>query len=704
MRFSFVLFFVFFTAHIFAQPDSLRALVNKANSDTAKFRICNELSVTFSTLDNRSAIFFARQAVGIATKRKDKLGKSEAMNNLGYALFYSGKSDSALIIFLQSIQLAREVGDSNNVIFAMNRLGFIYREKGDFPKALIAYNQALASNVNEKNVSEAANSYLNIGVVYNDENNLKDALRYEEKGLELYRKTNDEARIANALARIGNVYMDMTDTSKALDYYEQSRALFSRNNNPRGVAICLNNIANIYKGHHEMQKAIDYYNRALTIRETIGDKNGVALICNNLGTIYEELQQFEKAIFYLNKSLEIARDLDYRDQMKANYIGLSETYEKLGDDKKALEFYKLFFAINDSMFNEKNNKQVNELNTKFDTERKQKQLESISKQKDLIAVAYDQQNKRYVFMVCALLLVLILVLVVWRNARRSRRANEILKKQKNEITLQKKIVEEQNRDILDSINYAQRIQHAVLPSQEEMHELFPKSFVFFRPRDIVSGDFWWIGQSGKIKIIAVADCTGHGVPGAFMSLIGNTALNEVVKEKHITDPGEILTHLAQNIVAALKQDTKAVSPDDYSMGLVKDGMDIALCCIDEEKGELKFSGANNPIYYVSNGIMHEIKGDRQPVGIFTKELKPFTTHTLSLKDLDSVYIFTDGYADQFGGGTGKKFKYSQLKQLLFDNHKKSPEEQEKELESAFQSWKGNLDQVDDILVTGIKIG
>lgn len=696
--------FLFSSTNIHAQNDSLRALVNNATSDTAKFRICNRLSVTLSSTDNKSSIFFAREAEALAKKANDKRGLSEAMNNLGYALYYSGKSDSAILVFLQSIKLSRMAGDSNNVIFALNRLGFIYREKGDYPKALIAYNQALASNVGEKFIAEAANSYLNIGVVYHDQNNLKDALRYEETGLNLYRKTNDEGRIANSLARIGNIYLDQKDSAKALDYYQQSMALFSHNNNQRGVAVCLNNIGNIYDGRKEKLKALDYYNRALAIRESIGDKNGVALICNNIANNYLELKQYEKAIYFFNKSLTISRELDYRDEMKSNYLGLSSVYESLGDDKKALDFYKHYHAINDSLFNDKNNKQVNELNTKFDTERRQKQIESLSKETELSQLALQRERTRNWFMISAVLLLVVLVAVVWQNATKSKRANQILKQQKNEITLQKKIVEEQNRDILDSINYAQRIQHAVLPSQDEMHKLFPQSFVFFRPRDIVSGDFWWIGQSGDTKIVAVADCTGHGVPGAFMSLIGNTALNEVVKEKHISDPGEILTQLAHNIVAALKQENKTDAPEVSTSGVVKDGMDIALCCIDEKAGVLKYSGANNPLYFIRNGKMEEIKGDRQPVGIFDGELKPFTVHTLLLKDIDAVYIFTDGFADQFGGESGKKFKYSQLKQLLFDRHKKSPSEQEQDLEAVFQKWRGNLDQVDDVLVAGIKIG
>lgn len=681
----------------------MNAIVNSAKSDTAKFRICNKLSVSLSGNDNKSSIHYAKQAETIAIKNNDKRGQSEAMNNLAFALYYSGKSDTAKTIFLRSIKLSREVGDSSNIIFAMNRLGFLYREKGDYPNALISYNQALASNVGEKNKSEAANSYLNIGVVYHDQHNLKDALRYEEIGYKLYLETGEEGRIANCLARIGNIYLDAKDTLKALDHFQRSMVLFKKANYARGVAVCLNNIANIYKDQHETQKAIDYYNRALTIRENIGDKNGVTILCSNLGELYYEEKQYEKSIFYFNKSLALAISLDYLEEMKANYSGLSETYEALGDNERALAYHKLYYAINDSLFNDKNNEQVNELNTKFDTERRQKAIESLTKENDLKVIALEEQKRRNLFMASALVLLVLLVFVIYRNATKSKRANAILEKQKNEIAVQKKIVEEQNRGMLDSINYAQRIQFAILPTQDETRDLFPESFVLFRPRDIVSGDFWWIGKVGKIKIIAIADCTGHGVPGAFMSLIGNTALNEVIKEKHISDPGEILTELAHNIVTALKQDTKPVSNVDYSMGLVKDGMDIALCCIDEEKGELKFAGANNPIYYVSKGELHAIKGDRQPVGIFSRELKPFTVHTIPLKDIDMIYIFTDGYADQFGGDHGKKFNYSRLKELLFSIYDKELSQQKNILEKSFDEWKEKLDQVDDVLLAGIKI-
>jgi serine phosphatase RsbU (regulator of sigma subunit) len=679
-----------------AQNDSLQKIILAAKSDTAKFRLCNEYSALLSSSDNKSAIYFAQMAIALAEKHGDKRGKSEAMNNFGFGLFYSGESDSAIKIFNESIHIAREVGDSTNVLWAMNRLGFIYREKGEYPKALLAYNQSLASNIGEKNKSEAANSYLNIGVIYNDQKEFKDALRYEEIGLKLYKETGEKARIANSLARIGNTYLESKDTAKAFDYYQRSLDMFIEANNPRGIAVCLNNLANLYKEKKDIPKAIEYYDRALIIREKIGDKNGVSLICNNVGILYLSQAEYEKAIYYFNKGLNISIALDYREQMKANYKGLADVYEAMGDDKTALSYFKKYYDVNDSLFNSAKTKQVNELNAKFDTERNLRANESLKKENEL-------QSRRNIFMASALVLLLMLVVVILRNATRSKRANILLQQQKNEISSQKKIVEEQHRDIVDSITYAKRIQGAVLPTQEEIGELFPESFVFFRPRNIVSGDFWWIGKSGDIKFLAVADCTGHGVPGAFMSLIGNTALNAVVKEKHITDPGEILFHLSKNIVSALKQGHKEINgANSYSMKGVKDGMDISLCALDEKNGVLKFAGANNPLYYVQNGVMKEIKGDRQPVGIFDGELKPFTVHTLPLAGLDAFYLFSDGYADQFGGPQGKKFKHSRLQELLFSVSKKDAQQQEKDLTERFDSWKSNLEQVDDVLVAGIK--
>ncbi|MCC7303559.1 MAG: SpoIIE family protein phosphatase [Bacteroidia bacterium] len=269
-----------------------------------------------------------------------------------------------------------------------------------------------------------------------------------------------------------------------------------------------------------------------------------------------------------------------------------------------------------------------------------------------------------------------------------------------EVVRQKEIIEEKNKDITDSINYAARIQEAILPAREEKYRLFPHTFIFLHPRDIVSGDFYWFAQLGQKRLIAAVDCTGHGVPGAFMSMIGNAFLNEIVLEKKITDPGDILNELRKMVVKSLKQTGAA--------GENRDGMDMAILCFDDVMQEVHFAGANNPCWIVRAGTasLEEVKGDKHPIGSYKGENIPFRTKRLDVRDGDLLYIFTDGYADQFGGSAkqgGKKFKYNRLKELLLSLRMQPMDRQEESLRSHLKEWMGDLEQVDDILIIGIKL-
>ncbi|MBI3501028.1 MAG: PAS domain S-box protein [Bacteroidetes bacterium] len=254
------------------------------------------------------------------------------------------------------------------------------------------------------------------------------------------------------------------------------------------------------------------------------------------------------------------------------------------------------------------------------------------------------------------------------------------------------IIEQKNKDITDSINYAQRIQQAILSDVDEIKKNLPQSFILFKPKDIVSGDFYWFTHRDSTTFIAAVDCTGHGVPGGFMSMIGNSFLNEVVNEKDILQPNLILNELREKIIRALRQKGEVMEN--------KDGMDISLCAI--KGNELLFSGANNPLWIIRNNKLQEIPADKQPIGSHPNP-KPFTLNKISLEKGDSIYLFSDGYADQFGGPKRKKFMYRQLEELLLSIHEKEMNEQKKILDSTIESWKGNLDQIDDILVIGIRI-
>ena len=271
------------------------------------------------------------------------------------------------------------------------------------------------------------------------------------------------------------------------------------------------------------------------------------------------------------------------------------------------------------------------------------------------------------------------------------RTNEVVR-QKEEVEKQKEKVTELYKDLKDSINYAKRIQQSILPTDEQISGIFPNSFVFYRPKDIVSGDFYWFKQAGSKKLFAAIDCTGHGVPGAFMSLVGYNMLNQVTK---------VFTALA-NPQQPQPCERRGTARQEGASEL-RDGMDLALCCFDENTLELDFAGAQNPLFLIRDGELREIRGDKFAIGSFKYGQKEYTNHTVQLQQGDQVYLFSDGYADQFGGPRGKKFLKKRFRQLLLSIAELPMKEQRTELHKSWVQWKGTEEQVDDILVLGIRI-
>ena len=273
-----------------------------------------------------------------------------------------------------------------------------------------------------------------------------------------------------------------------------------------------------------------------------------------------------------------------------------------------------------------------------------------------------------------------------------------LNQAKNKIGKALEELNDKNEDLLSSIHYAKLIQNAILPSEERFKKVLPGSFVFHRPRDIVSGDFYWLQEYDDKILVAAVDCTGHGVPGAFMSIIGNNALNAAVREEELTTPALVLDSLNRGVSSTL-----TLQADINEVG-IKDGMDIALVTIDRKNKTLQYAGAYNPIYIIRNGQLMETKGDKFPIGLsIDDKLRLFTNHTFDLVEGDMIYIFSDGYPDQFGGPMGKKFKYDQFRTLLLDIHELSPRKQIKQIGSRFDEWMGDLVQIDDVLVMGLRV-
>ena len=353
--------------------------------------------------------------------------------------------------------------------------------------------------------------------------------------------------------------------------------------------------------------------------------------------------------------------------------------------------------MQDSILNEANSKQLNELEAKYETEKKENEIKLLTKEKELDKAVIERGKLVRNSLIWGTGLIFMLGVLVFSRYREKRKANILLAEKNEAITLQKeeielknqtitvayKVIEEKNMDITDSIRYAKRIQEAILPLREDVNKALPQSFVMYRPKDIVSGDFYWFYQrSGRIYI-AACDCTGHGVPEAFMSMIGSDMLNHTMLDG-VEDPGKILTSLNKKTRIALKQHD--------SSSQTMDGMDIVLCMIENEKQLLTYSSANRPLYFIRNGELAELAPDKSGIAGYTQDDFSFTSHRVPLQPGDAFYLFSDGFADQFGGKKGKKFTTKRFRELLLSIHELPPGEQEQRIRSTIEQWQGDIEQ------------
>ena len=482
---------------------------------------------------------------------------------------------------------------------------------------------------------------------------------------------------------------------EAISYFNNAEKYILHDENPVYLRNAYGNIGSCYKELGDYANAITYILKSVSINEKIGDKDGLSESYNELGDLSIRQKDFARAGGYLNLANKISSEVKDNHQLKVNYQYFSKLDSALGDFRKAYEDYKLYSDIKDKIITKESSQQVAEMNAKYESDQKDKEIRIKNLEAGQKDDQISNQKKISYFIAAGLFLTLTLVFFIFRSYRQKQQANLLLETQKKEIAHQKELVDEKNTEILDSIYYAQKIQSAILPGPDEAQKFLGESFILFQPKDIVSGDFYWITKKEEYTFYAAVDCTGHGVPGGFMSMLGTALLNEVVNEKKIYEPADILDMLRVKIILALKQ--KGLSGEN------KDGMDMCIIRLNKEKNELIYAAANNSLYIVRDKIITDYKGDKQPVGISGVEIKQFTQHTIPLQKGDCIYTFTDGYADQFGGPKGKKFKYKQLEELLTENSTLPMKDQKNILEKKLSDWKGNFEQVDDICVIGVRI-
>jgi len=599
-------------------------------------------------------------------------------NNPDTCLLYT---DSA-IAFLKQKDLPRYYA----MIYRLR--GVAYVNEGKYEESLKCYFDALKFAEKMNNKKDIASILNNIGVNYWYQKSFEKAKEYYLKAHALRQEMGNKKEISKSLNNLGIISLELKDYTGAIQYYQQSMAIKKEIGDELGIANCFNNLGIVYEALKKIDLALENYKQALVLFEKTNDIRGKLVSYNNIANILRLKKDFAGAEAYAKKALGIAQEIDDKEDVKASFEILAGSCYNQGKFKDAYDYLKAFSLVKDTLYSISKAEAMQEMESKYQTEKKEQELQI----KDLRIKDQQGEINRSKIMKTALIAGLVLFglvsLLLFNRYLLKKKANLL-------ITQQKKIVEEKNHEILDSIRYAKHIQEAILPHSHYVNKVLPDSFVLYKPKDIVSGDFYFVEETATHKYIAAVDCTGHGVPGAFISIVGSNGLSRCVKEFKIADPGKLLDKLNELVNETLRQ--------KMHESRIRDGMDIALCVIDKKNKTLLYAGANNPLYYIRNGQLSEIKADGQPIGTFQEENNdPFKTHNLEIKPGDMFYIFTDGFADQFGGPKGKKYKYKQLKVFLGSIYPLPAAEQKIKLETEFENWRGNLEQIDDLCIIGLK--
>lgn len=628
-----------------------------------------------------------------STYRKKELSKAY---NSG-SNYYLSQSDylTAEQLADSCLRLRKNIGDEKGSINTLNSIGIIHWSKGDYPGALNYYMDALKAAQQLKDSALILRTFNNIGIVYFSLNKFDLSVQYYEQVLTYLDSTKDAVLYSSTLDNIALVYNNTKAFTKALDFHLRALKIREQIRDEINISTSYLNLANVYVSLKNKNEAANYFNKAIALKKKINDKSGLIYALTDLSNMQMAENNYVAAKTNLLQAYTMSEEIAALDHLKAVSEKLALCFEKLGDYKSAYTYHKLHLTFKDSIFNTGNNELMMEMESKYQNEKKEIENKLLKNENRLQAVESEKKDadikrQRHILLLVSIGLVIILVMAVfiYKSYRQSQKAKALIEQQKTEVENKNHIIEEKQKEILDSINYAKRIQYTLLANEAFLATHLPSHFTYFNPKDIVSGDFYWAAKQQQRFYLAVCDSTGHGVPGAFMSLLNIGFLSEAINEKNIVQPNEVFDYVRMKLIGAISGEGQ------------KDGFDGILVCFDTENHSITYAAANNAPVLVSDGLLHELPADRMPVGLGERK-ENFSLHRIEAKPGDVLYLYTDGYADQFGGPKGKKFKYKQLNELLLALHSLPVEQQAQELKHRFESWRGDLEQVDDVCIIGV---
>ena len=623
----------------------IRSKLKKTRKPLKRVDLLNQLAWEIRYTNQEESKKISEHALKVSKERDYARGRAYARINLAVNHFLKSENREALELLRRALIYFTRFENEKGLCVALAFTGYVFESFGDYETGL-EYAQKALEKVKKIRFKEGeAEIQSLIGLIYSRLPDYDRALIAYNDGLQIREKIRDWSAVASSYNRIGRIYSLKKEYDKALQNYHESLRIREELKLYSALPWSYLGIASTYEEMSDLENAKTYYHKNLD--EGCGniDKRCRLQSMAGMGRVMLLMKQTEEARRFLDDSMVLAKELKAKPLIFEIHFALANYYESSGNPAQALKHYKIYHELREEVNNDETRNRLKNQQIAFAVEKTEKEKEIFQLRNVELKAAYDE-------------------------------------------------IHQINLEITTSINYASRIQAALLPQKETLKKTLSDHFILFLPRDVVSGDFYWAARVDNKIVFCAADCTGHGVPGAFMSTLGITLLDEIVHTQKVLKANEILNKLRQNVIEALKQTGK----EDEQ----KEGIDIALCVYDPEINRLEFAGAYLPLYLIRYGKLEEYPGNKIPISYVEEIQQSYQSRLITIQEGDILYLFSDGYADQFGGPNGKKFKYGTLKQYLTDIHRYPMEEQKKLLEENFHLWKGKREQIDDVILMGVK--
>ena len=717
--------------HFFSKAYELSSemlMADNSLEDEEVYEKYKELSIRgLSTLhginqDFEEALKYAEQILSMEEGEADTISLIVAWIALGNKSQIGGSFRQASDQYYKALELAKATNDTMHIAKISQNLGIVHFYMGDLDAAATYTHQALEAYSQKNDLLGKSSCLLMMGNLMYDQEDYKKAMDYYNESYEGFNELNHTIGKYNAILNIGTLLIEEERYFEAIGRFEEAQAMARQISDFQGVVRCLHNMGMSFSRMGDPQKALKHYQEALNLARENNFKHLEANTLSNMAAVNNDLGEYREALNLASRSLQLSSEIQSLDDQIYAYKNLSLAQEGLGNLRQALEYHKLYKLFNDSLTRIENRREISEVENQYQTERIRQEMElqnALLEKQELEltqqSVSLSRQKLIRNFMTGGIVILFLAILQIYNSSRRRKRANALILQQNLEIgeqheriTRQKNIIEEKNQALVSSIRYAQNIQNALLTDDTILQEVFEDYFIIYEPKEIVSGDFYWFSRQNDTTLLALADSTGHGVPGAFLSVLGLSFLNEFMARRKYSSPAQLLDEMRLYIISSLHQHGE--------QNTVKEGIEMALLAIDHRHRKIIYSGARTPIYVASKwnvlldgnpltgepNYIHKVKGDSMPLA-FHRKMNAFSNHILTLNQGDSIYIVTDGFGDQFGSEKKERFTNQRLMKLLEDISDQPMKAQKDILLTTLHHWKQDCVQVDDIAMIGFRL-